>query len=70
MASRKDQVRTLNAIDGIKARWNSEWGEFRVSLVGLSKEREEDVAYYTDDFEDALGTAQSMIVCHRLEPVT
>lgn len=43
-------------------------GEFRVTLDGLSKEREEAVAYYTDDFDDALGTAvhMSMDRCREL----
>lgn len=70
MANRKEQVRTLNAIDGVKAKWLSDWGEFRVTLVGLSKEREEDVAYYTSDYEDALLTAKAMAERQRSMPVT
>lgn len=60
MASKREQCKEIASLDYIKCTWSSEWGEFRVTLDGLSKEREEDVAYYTWDFEDALGTAKVM----------
>lgn len=60
MASKREQCKEIASLDYIKCTWSSEWGEFRVTLDGLSKEREEDVAYYTWDFEDALGTAKAM----------
>lgn len=60
MASKREQLKAITAFDHIKCTWSSDWGEFRVTLDGLSKEREEAVAYYTDCYEDALGTAQEM----------
>lgn len=60
MADRRKQCRNIAELDHIKCTWNSEYGEFRVTLDGLSKEREEEVAYYCSDFEDAFGTAQCM----------
>ena len=35
-------------------------GEYRMSLPNLSRERAEAIAYYTDDREDAWGTAEEM----------
>lgn len=58
--NRREQAKSIAELDHIKCKWNPEWQEFRVTLDGLSKEREEDVAYYTDDFEDAFGTAEHM----------
>lgn len=49
---------------GLKARWLAEWGEYRVTLPGLSREREEAIAYYTSDTEDALATGAHMIWVH------
>lgn len=60
MANRRKQAASIAELDHIKCKWNADWGEFRVTLDGLSKEREEAVAYYTSDFEDAFDTAQAM----------
>lgn len=60
MADRRKQSRDIAELDHIKCKWNAEYGEFRVTLDGLSKEREEAVAYYTNDFEDAFETAACM----------
>lgn len=60
MANRRTQCAQIAALDHIKCTYNADWGEFRVTLDGLSKEREEAVAYYCSDFDDALGTAQQM----------
>lgn len=38
----------------------SGYDEFRVSYRGLLPERTEATAYYTDDADDAIGTAQTM----------
>lgn len=58
--NRKLQARNIAELPHIKCTWDSYLGEFRVTLDGLSKVQEEDVAYYTGDFEDALGTARHM----------
>lgn len=44
----------------VKVRWDSDWGEFRVAYKGLLPEREEAMAAYTDDAEDAIGMAATM----------
>ena len=46
---------------GLKARWSSEWQEYRVTLHGLSKDREEAIAYYTSNPFDAVMTGAAMI---------
>jgi len=46
---------------GLKARWSSDWQEYRVTLHGLSKDREEAIAYYTSDPFDAVMTGAAMI---------
>ena len=58
--NRRMQAKEVAALDHIKCQWDGYLGEFRVTLDGLSKEREEACAYYTDHFEDALGTARCM----------
>ena len=58
--NRRMQARQIAELDHIKCTWDGYFGEFRVTYGGLTKEREEAVAYYTDDFDDALGTAQHM----------
>ena len=58
--NRREQAKSIAELDHIKCKWNGEWGEFRVTLDGLSKEREEDVAYYVDDYDDAYDTAVAM----------
>lgn len=43
--------------------WSSEWRQWRVTHTEATmpdKARREDVAYYTDDNEDALDTARAM----------
>ena len=39
-------------------RWNPEVGEFRITYRGINQFRQEDVASYTNDAEDAIGTAR------------
>ncbi len=58
--NRREQCKTIAAFPHIKCTWSSEWQEFRVTLDGLSAEREEAVAYYTNDYEDAHDTAKDM----------
>lgn len=58
--NRRQQAKTIAEFDHIKCTWDGYLGEFRVTLDGLSKDREEAVAYYTDFYDDALGTAKCM----------
>lgn len=60
MTSKREQCKTIAELPYIKCTWLSSVGEFRVTLDGLSREREEAAAYYTDDYEDARGTAEHM----------
>jgi hypothetical protein len=61
MTSKKHLAQDItNDVEHVTCKWLPETSEFRVTLQGLSKEREEAVAYYTDSFEDALGTAWQM----------
>jgi len=54
--------RTLNQLKamGCKASYSKDWGEFRVTLPDLEPKREEAIAYYTSDAEDALHTGAAM----------
>lgn len=45
---------------GLKASWSSDWREYRVTLPDPDPKREEAMAYYTDDSEDALHTGAAM----------
>ena len=56
----KKTLATLKAL-GCKASWSCEWQEYRVTLPNLSAEREEAIAYYTSDPEDALDTGAAMV---------
>lgn len=56
----KQTLAQLKAM-GCKARWSTDWREFRVTLPGLPPEREEAMAYYTSDPEDALHTGAAMV---------
>lgn len=67
-ANRREQCKKIvDRNDFIKCKWLPETGEFRVTLDGLSAEREEAVAYYTDDYEDAFATAAHMSDRRRFE---
>lgn len=57
MADRRKQCKVIAELPYIKCTYSHEWEEFRVTLVGLSKTKEEAVAYYCSDFEDAHCTA-------------
>ena len=46
---------------GCKARWSSDWQEYRVTLPNLSASREEAIAYYTSDPFDAVMTGAAMV---------
>lgn len=56
----KETLAQLKAI-GCKARWERVWREYRVTLPNLSAEREEAIAYYTSDPEDAIDTGAAMV---------
>lgn len=56
----KETLKGLKAL-GCKARWSSEWQEYRVTLPDLPPEREEAIAYYTSDPEDAIATGKAML---------
>lgn len=45
---------------GCKAGYSKYWREYRVTLPNMSKQREEAIAYYTSDAEDALATGAAM----------
>lgn len=55
----KQTLAQLKAM-GCKARYDSDWREYRVTLPGLDPQREEAIAYYTSDSEDALHTGAAM----------
>lgn len=48
---------------GMTARWRD--GECRVTFADLPRERAEAAAYYTDDAQDAVWTAESMLRTRR-----
>lgn len=56
----KKTLAKLKAL-GCKARWSSDWQEYRVTLPNLSAEREEAIAHYTSDPEDAIDTGAAMV---------
>jgi hypothetical protein len=45
---------------GCKATYSKDWEEYRVTLPNLDAKREEAIAYYTSDAEDALSTGAAM----------
>jgi hypothetical protein len=46
---------------GLKATWSSDWREYRVTLPHPDPAREEAVAYYCSDPDDALHTGAAMV---------
>jgi hypothetical protein len=56
----KETLAKLRAM-GCKASWSSEWQEYRVTLSDADPKREEAIAYYTSDPEDAIATGTHMI---------
>lgn len=55
----KQTLASLRAM-GCKATWNIDSREYRVTLPDLEPHREEAIAYYTSDAEDALHTGAAM----------
>ncbi len=55
------QNQTLAAIRALGLSARVEDGEFRIAHRGLDADRTEATACYTDDREDAIGTAKAMI---------
>jgi hypothetical protein len=55
----KQTLAQLKAM-GCKATYSRDWNEYRVTLPDLDAKREETIAYYTSDAEDALGTGAAM----------
>jgi hypothetical protein len=55
----KQTLAQLKAM-GCKATYSRDWNEYRVTLPDLDAKREEAIAYYTSDAEDALGTGAAM----------
>jgi hypothetical protein len=55
----KQTLAQLKAM-GCKATYCRDWNEYRVTLPNLTREREEAIAYYTSDSEDALMTGAAM----------
>lgn len=56
----KETLAQLKAL-GCKARWDMDWREYRVTLPDADPEREEAIAYYTSDPEDAVATGAAMV---------
>ena len=55
----KQTLAQLKAM-GCKATYSKDWEEYRVTLPNLDAKREEAIAYYTSDAEDALHTGAYM----------
>jgi hypothetical protein len=55
----KQTLAQLKAM-GCKATYCRDWNEYRVTLPNLNPKREEAIAYYTSDSEDALMTGAAM----------
>lgn len=55
----KQTLAQLTAM-GCKATYSKDWEEYRVTLPNLDAKREEAIAYYTSDAEDALHTGAAM----------
>lgn len=55
----KQTLAQLKAM-GCKATYSRDWSEYRVTLPDLEPKREEAIAYYTSDAEDALHTGAYM----------
>ena len=55
----KQTLAQLKAM-GCKATYSKDWEEYRVTLPNLDAKREEAIAYYTSDAEDALATGAAM----------
>jgi len=55
----KQTLAQLKAM-GCKASYSRDWNEYRVTLPDLEPKREEAIAYYTSDSEDALHTGAYM----------
>jgi len=60
LGSRSVRADTLAAIRALPMKTRIVEGEWRVTFHGLSKAREEALAFYTDDPGDALQTARAM----------
>lgn len=58
--SKREQCKAIAELPYIKCTWLSGTSEYRVTYDGLDRQKEEDAAYYTDDFDDAFGTASVM----------
>lgn len=56
----KQTLAQLKAM-GCKATYSKDWEEYRVTLPNLDAKREEAIAYYCSDAEDALGTGAYMV---------
>jgi hypothetical protein len=52
--------RLVNSTPHVELRRVEEYNEYRVSYRGIKAEREEAMAYYTDDLEDATDTMVAM----------
>lgn len=70
--NRKQTLEAINALPGIQAKFITDTGEYRITYryphalpgghgrIARIQERQESLACYTDDREDALGTAKHM----------
>ena len=62
----KQTLDTIRAM-GLSARYNSEYKEYRITVKGLKPAMSEACAYYTNDSNDAIGTAQCMLKEHGIK---
>lgn len=51
----KQTIEAINALPNMKARYSSEYREFRIQFIGRPE-----ADYFTDDKQDALETAKCM----------
>lgn len=58
--TKAETLAAIRALPNMTARYISDTGEYRVTMTNVSRERAEAIACYTDDAEDALGTARDM----------
>lgn len=59
MLKKTKAVKQIRSMPNMRAKANQD-GEIRVTYRGLSRERAEELAYYTTDPEDAVETARLM----------
>lgn len=62
------ELRSRSKEIGINVRWNGQWAEYRVAPWAGKPTDQETVASYTNDLDDAWGTALQMSVAIKKDP--